>query len=272
VSSPFRADLHCHTTCSDGSLTPTELIARAKEAGLSALAITDHDTVDAYAEATEAAKKAGIILGTGIEFSSYEGKLSVHVLGYNIDLESPELLELCKRHQIRREERNRSILSKLARLGMNLEEKDLVTIGGRVIGRAHIALALVRKGYVNSTQDAFSRYIGDGKPCFDPGAPITLDETLRVIHAAHGKAFLAHPHLLPEGAKARKLLEKPFDGIECFYARCPRDQTHRWVDMARDRHLLISGGSDFHGALKPQIPLGASWVDEATFNAIFTHA
>ena len=139
-----------------------------------------------------------------------------------------------------------------------------------VVGRAHIAAKLLEMGYVKSYMDAFHRLIGDGKPCFDPGIPITTDETLNVIHAAGGKAFIAHPHLLPGGARVRKLLEKPFDGIEFYYSRSPLDQEKRWIKLANERGLLISGGSDFHGKFRPEVPLGYSWVDEETYNKIFS--
>lgn len=269
MSSPtqFRADLHCHTTCSDGSLTPKELVAHAKAVGLSALSITDHDTVAAYEEALPAAEKIGLILGTGIEFSSQEGDLSVHILGYNFILYHPEILRLCAEHRDRRLERNRAILAKLKAKKMPLEEDFLHE--GFVVGRAHIAAKMLEKGYVKSISEAFNRFIGDSKPCFSAGHPITVDETLRVIHAAKGKAFIAHPHLLPAGSKLKKLLDKPFDGVECYYSRFFPHQEKQWLKLAGERKLLISGGSDFHGAVRPDVALGCSWVDQETFNKIF---
>ncbi|MDN3506545.1 MAG: PHP domain-containing protein [Simkaniaceae bacterium] len=258
----FRADLHCHSTCSDGTMSPIELIALAKEVGLSGISITDHDTISAYAEAIPAAKEAGLALGPGVEFSSVDEGLSVHVLAYDFDLESPELLALCQRHVKRREDRNRRIIEKLKARGLPIEEEGIK-------GRPHIALALIKKGYASSVQDAFNRLIGDGKPCFDPGAPISTDETISVIHKAGGKAFIAHPHLLRNPKLGEKLLEKPFDGIECYYSKCPPNQEQRWVKVAQEKRLLMSGGSDFHGAIKPGIPLGCSWVDETTFMEIF---
>lgn len=269
VSSPiqFRADLHCHTTCSDGSLTPKEMIAHAKAVGLSGLSITDHDTVAAYEEALPAAEKVGLKLGTGVEFSAQEGDLSVHILGYNFILYHPEILKMCAQHRDRRLERNRTILKKLKMAKMPIDEDFLH--GGESVGRAHIAVKMLELGYVKSLAEAFQRYIGDGKPCFDPGQSVSVDETLRVIHAAHGKAFVAHPQQLPSGSRIRKLLNKPFDGIECYYSRCLNHQEKQWLKLARERNLLISGGSDFHGTVRPDVPLGCSWVDEETFNKIF---
>jgi len=262
----FRADLHCHTTCSDGSMTPEELILHAKEIGLSGVSITDHDCIIAYKTAIPAAKKAGILLGNGVEFSSVDQGLSIHVLGYDFDLKSPELNAYCKRHIERRRNRNQRIIEKLAEKGMVVEVEESQE---RPIGRPHIALALVEKGYVNSIQDAFNRFIGDGKPCFDPGVPMQTDETIEVIHRAGGKAFIAHPHLLKSRHHISKLLEKPFDGVECYYSKCSPVQEKKWVNIAKERGLLMSGGSDFHGAIKPGIPLGCSWVDQETFERIF---
>lgn len=263
--SEFRADLHCHSTCSDGTMTPRELVHHAKEVGLSGLCITDHDTVNAYETAIPAAKEVGILLGTGVEFSSVEKGVSIHVLGYDIDLKNLDLLALCQSHTERRRERNRRILEKLAKRGMRIEIQELE---GQTTGRLHIALALVAAGYVKSIQEAFRQWVGDGKPCFDPGVPVSTDETLDVIHAAGGKAFIAHPHLMA-GYPVHELLKKPFDGMECYYSKCMPDQEKKWIKLAKKHGLLMSGGSDFHGTIKPGVPLGCSWGGREIFDAIF---
>lgn len=246
-------------------MTPVELIHHAKSIGLSGLSITDHDSINAYETAIPAAKAAGIVLGTGVEFSSVEKGKSIHVLGYDIDLQNPELSGLCQKHIQRRHERNQRILEKLAKRGMKIEIEELQ---GHTMGRPHIAQALVDRGFATSIQNAFHQWIGDDKPCYDPGIPISTDETLEVIHAAGGKAFIAHPHLMP-GYNFTNLLLKPFDGIECYYSKCLPDQEKKWVKLARSKGLLMSGGSDFHGIIKPGIPLGCSWVDQETFDGIF---
>ncbi len=259
-----RFDLHCHTTCSDGTMSPEELILHAKERGLWGISITDHDTIKAYDTAIEVAQSHHVFLGSGVEFSSMNDRVSVHVLGYDIDLKNSALNAFCKRHIDRRKERNQRIIEKLGRLGMKVEIEEKEGYPG---GRPHIALALVEKGYATSVQDAFHRFIGDGKPCFDPGVPMTTDETIDIIHQAGGKAFLAHPHLLK--ASYSPILKKPFDGIECYYSKCNPQQEEKWVRIVKEKGLLMSGGSDFHGTIKPNIPLGCSWVDEETFNTIF---
>lgn len=267
----FRADLHCHTIFSDGTMTPEQLLCLAKEIGLSAISITDHDTIEAYSQAPKIAKKLGILLGSGVEFSSVFQRMSVHILGYDFDLNHPAIAKLCARHEQRRTLRNKAILDHLARLGMPISEEELLSIGEKTVGRPHIAKLMVEKGYVSSIKEAFNLYIGDGKPCYESGEGISVQETLDVIHQGKGKAFIAHPHLLDHSRKIKELLKYPFDGIECHYAKFPPEQEKRWIQMAKERGLLISGGSDFHGAVKDYIQLGCSWVDEENFHKIFQH-
>ena len=269
--SAFRADLHCHSHCSDGSSSPVELIDLSLAKGLSALAITDHDTVAAYPEAVEYARKKNFLLGTGVEFSCHYQKLSVHVLGYDFNWQSPHIWEYCARLQEKRKNRNREILEKLCRLQMPIEEKELERLSqnAKAIGRPHIAAVMVKKGYVKSIQEAFSFYLGDRECCYVPGILFPVEEAIQVIHAAQGKAFIAHPHLYDDGMIVKTLLQFPFDGIECHYARCPPHKEKRWIKLAKERKLLMSGGSDFHGSVKPHIPLGCSWVDQNLFYAIF---
>jgi hypothetical protein len=239
----------------------------AKENGLGALSITDHDTCAAYAIAKPLAASLGILLGHGIEFSSFFGDQSVHILGYDYDVESREILSLCHRHTTRRSERNARILERLRRFNMVVHEKELPE--GKTVGRPHIAGLLVQKGYVSSVQEAFDRYIGDGKPCFDPGEGVASEETIAILHAGGGKAFLAHPHIIKHTGRLKEILSLPFDGIECYYARSAPHIEKRFLKLAAERGLLVSGGSDFHGAIKPNLSLGSSWVDEVRFHQIF---
>ncbi|MGC1879415.1 MAG: PHP domain-containing protein [Rhabdochlamydiaceae bacterium] len=267
----FHADLHCHTLFSDGTMTPKELLCHAKEIGLAGISITDHDTIEAYSVAPAIAKELGLLLGSGVEFSSVFQKMSVHVLGYDFDLNSPPIEKLCARHQVRRTDRNKVILGNLSRLGFSILEEELSSVGEQTVGRPHIAQLMVKKGYVSSIKEAFNQYIGDGKPCYDPGEGISVEETIETIHRGRGKAFIAHPHLLGHHRKIRELLKLPFDGIECHYAKFPPEQEKRWIQTAKERDWLISGGSDFHGSVKNYIQLGCSWVDEESFHKIFQH-
>lgn len=265
----FRADLHCHTTFSDGTFTPEELLCHAKEIGLSGLAITDHDTIDAYTVAPKIAKELGLKLGSGAEFSCHFKQKNVHILAYDFDLKSESIRSLCLRHIERRRMRNLEILEKLSRMSMPIFEEELQAISQKSIGRPHIAHLMVQKGYVSSITQAFALYLGDQCPCYSAGKPIAAEETIDVIHAAGGKAFIAHPHLIKRMSEIKALLELPFDGIECYYGNFRKDQERRWIQIAEERHLLKSGGSDFHGTDKDYLRFGSSWVDEETFNLIF---
>lgn len=267
----FRADLHCHTSCSDGTLQPEALIVLARRNGLSGLSITDHDSIEAYESAIGAAKEQGLVLGSGIELSCSEKGDSVHILGYDFSLQSEEIKNLCLMHQTRRLSRNLAILKKLERLNMPVQETELEKLQNqkKTVGRPHIAELMVKKGYVSSIKEAFSLYLGDGKCCYDPGEPFSVQETIDIIHRADGKAFIAHPHLIQSGRLLRELLKMNFDGIECYYAKFTPENEKRWLKIAGEKNWLVSGGSDFHGAIKPQISLGSSWVDEETFYKIF---
>lgn len=268
----MRADLHCHSTASDGSLSPFELVQLAKKQNLWGLSITDHDTIEAYKTAIAAAQECGIHLGAGVEFScDYQG-FSIHVLGYDFLLTEPMLQDFCLRHQTRRKERNRAILDKLFKYGFKIDEQELLNLSHhKTVGRPHIAEELVKKGYVTSIQEAFNQYLGDGKPCYAPGTPFSIGETLAVIHKAGGKAFIAHPHLLSKKVSLNDLLKFPFDGIECFYSRFSQEAAQPWVKIVQEKKWLISGGSDFHGQIKPDILLGSSFVRQEEFEKIFEH-
>ena len=261
----FRADLHCHTTCSDGELSPQEVITKAKECGLTGLAITDHDTMEAYAMAKVVAEEAGILLGTGIELSASFYEKSVHILGYAFDATSSALQTFCVRQQLYRTERNHAILKRLRQLGMPIAEEELK---GSSIGRMHIAKKAVEKGYVKTAKEAFHQYIGEGRPCFVSLKVPSVEETIGVIQRANGKAFLAHPHFTNPN---KALLSLPFDGIECYYALLAPQRERKWLRIAEKQGRLISGGSDFHGTAKESSPLGSSWVDESCFYKIFPH-
>ena len=261
------ADLHCHTTCSDGTVTPVDLIWQAKAIGLHGLSITDHDTLEAYPIAIAAAQKADIRLGTGIEFScQFEGE-SLHLLGYDFRLDNLEMQKLCERHDLRRRLRNTEILKKLEAAGISISYDELASKAqGKAAGRAHIAQLMVEKGFVKTIREAFYRYIGKDKPCFFQGECFDPQEAINIVHLAGGKAFIAHPQLLPGTLDLNHLLQLPFDGIECYYSRMAHNS---WLEIAKTRSLLSSGGSDFHGTIRPEAELGCNGVDQATFERIF---
>ena len=270
----FRADLHCHSTCSDGTLSPTQIVMLAHQTQLSGLSITDHDTINAYTEALPVAKEMGLSLISGVEFSTVFKKESIHVLAYSFNLQSSAIQNLCVRHIQRRQQRNQAILDRLRAHQMPLEMEDLSydnSAAAHTIGRPHIAMALVKKGYIATMQEAFNQFIGEGKSCFVAGENIGLEETLDIIHEAKGFAVIAHPHLISKVVILRDILDLPFDGIEGYYGRFHAASHERWVKIGQRKKWLITGGSDFHGAVKPQISLGCSWVSQETFSILYQH-
>lgn len=266
----FRADLHCHTTCSDGSMTPEELVRHAHEIGLKGISITDHDTVDAYLTAPSLAESLGIKMITGVEFSTSYKEHSVHILGYGIDPNHSSIKALCQKHVTRRRNRSLKILEKLQKLGFDISENDLRPTPSKheIIGRPHIAQAMLKKGYVQSLKEAFHKYLTEGKPAYVPEKSISVEETIEVIHQGGGVAVIAHPHLIKRQNIIRHLKELNFQGIECYYGNFKMHDNQKWLNIAESKKWLITGGSDFHGIAKPAISLGSSWVGSENFEKL----
>ncbi|MCC5831865.1 MAG: PHP domain-containing protein [Chlamydiales bacterium] len=266
----FRADLHCHSTFSDGTDTPEALIRLAVEAGLSGLSITDHDTLAAYPAAIVCARQHNLRLLPGVEFSASHQGNPIHILAYAFSVEAEALKSLCERHRCRRLDRNRKILEKLRGLGIAVHENELGAEGA-TIGRPHIANVMLKKGIVSSIKEAFDRYLGEGKRAYDPGDSLSVIETLDAIHAARGVAVIAHPHLIKRRRLIRYILELPFDGIEAYYARFSPQLEREWIQIGIEKKWIITGGSDYHGGNKPFNLLGSSWVGEETFDRLYAH-
>jgi 3',5'-nucleoside bisphosphate phosphatase len=266
----FRADLHCHSSYSDGTLSPEELVQLAIQRNLQGLVITDHDTVMAYPDVLSIAEKNKLLMVPGVEFSTQMDDRSVHILGYSFDYTHPKLLKLCQQHKLRRMERNLQILEKLRLEGFFLEPEEILKNGSSTIGRPHIAQALVAKGYLPDLNSAFQNYLGDQKKCYVAGTSPSVEETLAAIHAAQGFAVLAHPHIYHNHTFVRKLLNYAFDGVEAEYAQMPPAENRTWLNMAKERNLFTTGGSDYHGATKPMIALGCTTVGYVPFEKLLT--
>jgi len=267
----FRADLHCHTTCSDGTLTPEEMIDLAIQTGLQGLSITDHDTIAAYDLLSEKLQKNGLEIIPGVEFSAVHREVSIHILAYAFPLGSAVIRRFSKQHFLRRQERNEAILSLLQRHKMPVDAIDLQKVCKGMPGRPHIAQAMIEKGYVVSIEEAFKKYLGEGKCCYYPGSRPSVEETLDVIRSAGALAVIAHPQLIKQRRIINQLLEMDFDGIEAYYARFSGYDEQKWVNIAREKGWIVTGGSDYHGEIKPQNPLGSSWVSEETFRILQDH-
>ncbi|MBI3508639.1 MAG: PHP domain-containing protein [Chlamydiia bacterium] len=275
----FRADLHCHSYYSDGEDSPYDLLAKAKASGLSGLSITDHDTIEAYVPGIfDEAKRQSIQLLPGIEVSSEWQGLSVHILGYGFDLKSASLSAFLHEMRQRRRKRNLAILEKLKTRNMPISEEELLGFvqqksphpqaAHRTIGRPHIAQLLVHKRHVKTTQEAFELYLKEGASCYAFGVKFTPREAIEQIHAASGKAILAHPHFLKGGSFLREIVALGFDGVECHYGTLAKELQKPWLELAEKRGWIATGGSDYHGSFKPLTPLGCSWVSEAVFERL----
>lgn len=254
-------DLHTHTTASDGTLSPSQLVHQAKGLGLDAIAITDHDTVDGVKEGFEEGKKTDLEVVAGVEISVSFLK-EMHILGYFIDIMNPFLLEKLSLLQKYRSERNIHILERLDSLGFHLTVQDLEEAAqGQVIGRPHLAKVLYQKGYVSSMEEAFTRYLALGKPAYVPKIKLSPEDGISLINKAKGIAVLAHPKNLMEDKESfektlKFLKEQGLKGIEAYYTSHSYQEIKYLLAIANKYGLAVSGGTDFHGSNKAKIQLG----------------
>jgi len=257
-------DLHAHTTASDGDQSPAQLVQRAHEIGLTALAVTDHDTTASLPEALEAGRRFGVEIVPGIELSAEVEIGQCHILGLLIDPSNANLNERLREVIENRDKRNERIVAKMQNelhFEITLEEVEAES-GGLVVARPHFAKVLLRKGYVTSMQQAFDDYLGKGAKAYVERDRLTPEECIALIHGAGGVAILAHPNNLKrdaEGTEAEILRLKALgmDGIEARYNRHSPEENARYLDLAARHDLLTSGGSDFHGpTVKPTVYLG----------------
>ena len=243
------ADLHIHSSYSDGVYTPRELASMAKSAGISVMALTDHDTLKGLPEMAEAAKRSGIDFIPGVEFSTRWENRQVHILGYGIDQQNQLLLERLADVRNARRSRLEKIIRRLHEMGMDVEV-PIPEEGYRAVGRPHIARAMVTQGYVKTVQEAFDLYIGEGKPAYQPQTKMTPGEAVAVIHQAGGLAVQAHPDEIGDRSMALSLIDTlPYDGLEIFHPSASEKNVEAfWMRTATERELLVTGGSDYHGS------------------------
>jgi len=257
-----KYDLHCHSTASDGALTPTELINRACQQGVSTVSLTDHDTINGQAEAIKAAKACGLHFIPGIEISTTWENKCFHILGLNIDPENPVLIGGIKSLQTLRSERAKKIAQKLAKQGiLNAYEAVIELAQGGMVTRAHFAEFLLSDGYVSSQQQAFDRYLGKGHPAFVATTWADLEQAVNWITEAGGIAVVAHPMRYTMTASWMRRFLTFFkavggQGIEVITGRCNEDEIRRVVHYAQQFDLSASVGSDFHTPKNQWIELG----------------
>ena len=255
-----RVDLHVHTTASDGTCTPAEVIELAKKAGLTAIAITDHDTLSGAIEGVKLAKEMGFEVIDGVELSSDLNGTDVHILGYLMS-RYHVIQGVLDELQNLRSTRAERMVRKLNRLGVRISMEDVLRESkGDSIGRPHIASAMVRKGIVPTTQYAFQYYIGDGRPAYIPKPKLTPIQAVELILASGGVPVLAHPGLTGSDNIIDELVEHGLRGLEAFHPMHDERQTRRYLEIAERKGLIVTGGSDFHGATKPDIWIGSVTV------------
>ena len=277
-------DLHIHSTASDGSLAPPEILDQARKLNLAAIAITDHDSIDGSREALQAGIPPSLHFLSGVEISAAHppflpGSGSFHILGYHIRLDEPDLNQTLKQLQKARKNRNPKIVRRLNDLGfpVTLEEVQKI-VGNGQIGRPHIADALLKKGYVDSIDEAFERFLGTGKPAYVNKERIECEAAIKMILGAGGFATLAHPGLLNIADERhmeiliQNLIDIGLDAIEVYYPQHSAEQTEQYERLAKRYDLLITGGTDFHGSITPEIQMGSGkgnlFVPLDLYNAI----
>ena len=261
-------DLHIHSTASDGSLTPAEIINRAQRLNLAAIAITDHDSIYGSKEALQAGIPPSLKFLTGVEISAahpafFPGSGSFHILGYGIRIDNHALNQTLNKLREARKNRNPQIIKRLNELGFKISLEDVkLTVADGQLGRPHIAYAMIKKGFVESMDEAFDKFLGAGKPAYVDKERIGCEQAIKMIRGARGVPVLAHPALLnidddwQMDEPIRNLIKIGMRGIEVYYPEHSSEQTQLYKELAIKYDLLMTGGTDFHGSITPKIKMG----------------
>ncbi len=258
-----KYDFHTHTTISDGSFTPTELIKKAIDEGFNTIAITDHDNIDGIKEAQKVAGNSNLQIIPGVEISVEYNPGTMHMCGYFVDLNNAYFNEKLDFIQEARRQRNPKIVQKLRDIGLDITLDEIAKVaGGKQIGRPHFATVIFEKGYVKSKQEAFDKYLDKSAPCYVSKERLSLEESVKSIKMAGGIPVLAHPIQLK--LKNEKEYREIFEyiknqgviGIEAYTNQQTDEENKLFYSIAKDLNMLITGGSDFHGTNKPDVELG----------------
>lgn len=261
-------DLHTHTTASDGSYTPTELVKYAKQKGLSAIAITDHDTVAGVEEASMEGEELGIRVIPGAELSTRVDDCDVHMTSLFINCKNKRLIKRLDDMAASRQERNYKMVDKLHEAGFQIDRRDLDALGeGKILARGHIAQILIARGYATELKEALRKYLSKGTPGYVQKEVLSPEECIQLVHDAGGLIFVAHLHQIdpqdPEHCKdvARRLIRMGADGLETQYCEFDDEWRQATEQIAQECGCLRSGGSDFHGAMKKGLDLACGYGD-----------
>lgn len=268
-----KIDLHIHSTASDGTVSPPEILQLALQQNLGAIAITDHDTLDGVKEALACGIPRSLQFLTGIEISSnpppgFSIPGSLHILGYGINTNDKHLNSMIGKLQEARTNRNPKIIAQLSRAGLDISLSEVVEKAGTgQAGRPHIAMLMVEKGMVDSVNEAFDLFLGKGKPAYVDKPRIASSEVLRIIINAGGIPVLAHPGLVQSESDETverlvgTLKKEGLKGVEVYYPRHTLTQMEEYNELAKKNNLLVTGGSDFHGSVYPDIEMGSGSGD-----------
>jgi len=264
-----RVDLHTHTTASDGTLTPRELVRAAARRGVGVLAITDHDSTAGLADATvEAAREPAMTVVPGVEINCDAEGAEVHILGYLFDHEAGWFQDFLREQRAERTARIHRIVARLAELGLPLDVAEVFAIAGEAAaGRPHVAAAMIKHGYVRSVREAFDRYLKSGAPAYVARRHLAPADAVRVIRRARGVPVLAHPGLAGRDDLLPALVEAGLMGIETYYPEHSAADVERYLELCRRHDLVATGGSDFHGDRKGN-ELGSPVVPRAAWQGV----
>jgi predicted metal-dependent phosphoesterase TrpH len=251
------ADLHLHTQFSDGTFTPEELVERASKLGFSAIALTDHDTVEGCARAAAACADVKMEFISGAELTAEHEDTEVHILGYFLDAKNKVLLERIAKFQAVRQNRIREMVAALNKLGIPLKAESVFALANcKSPGRPHVARALVKENLIGNLDEAFEKYLKKGRPAWVPKTKMSALEGVELIHQAGGLAVMAHPGLNRTDDIIPDLVKAGLDGIECFHTKHSTVMAERYLEIAEKYDLLVTGGSDCHGFSKKQPLIG----------------
>jgi predicted metal-dependent phosphoesterase TrpH len=252
------ADLHLHTFFSDGTYSPEELVSESAKAGLSAIAVVDHDTVEGIRPVLKEAGKKAIEIIPGIELTAEDDGSEIHILGYFVEYERKDFLEKLDILKKNRVDRIHKIINKLNELGMDLKAQDVFDIARcGTAGRLHVARAMVKAGVVGSTAEAFQKYIGDKGPGYVCGFRFNPQEAIKLIRDVGGISVLAHPYILSNDELVPKYVDYGIMGLEVYYPEHTQSMVNFYLRLAQKYNLLVTGGSDCHGRAKPDVRIGS---------------
>jgi 3',5'-nucleoside bisphosphate phosphatase len=267
---PGAVDLHTHTTASDGTYAPRDLVAEAASRGVRVLAVTDHDSTEGLAEAIdEAERRRPLEIVPGIEINCDVEGAEIHVLGYLMDWQAEWFQDFCREQRRERRARIHRMVERLAAIGMPLDADEVFAIVKEgSAGRPHVAQVMVARGYVKTVREAFDKYLGSGKPGHVPRKKVTPEDAVRIIRKAGGVPVFAHPGLADRDELIPGLIAAGLMGIECYYTEHSAAQRASYLQICKDHDLVATGGSDFHGPKVRAATLGSPSVPMSAVDAL----